>query len=188
MRHRRAWACASPGRGSAARNQAKERQGEGAKNAKWRESALAGGDAAGCGFLERRGAVTVIGVSPMMGSSVRFGNRWVGIVLAAAAASFTACASEGEKAGTSEPVDDWKCGTDSSISGFCACNTPTEKAGRMPTRDCNSDEYVCCTYREGLDWKSCSCHTGAALAERGHTDCAAFAEEFSASEVDSCPP
>jgi hypothetical protein len=131
----------------------------------------------------------VIDVSlKMMGRKMRFGSRQMSVALAGAIALFVACGGEGENDGEAEPVDDWKCGTHSSVSEACRCDTPIEKAGRTPTLDCNGSEYVCCTYSEGPDWKSCSCYTADALAEKGFMDCEAFAEEFSASDVDSCPP
>lgn len=115
-----------------------------------------------------------------------------GGLLAGALAVLAACGSETEPPGEkgSEPgaMDDWKCGTHSSLPGACRCDTPTEKAGRIPTRDCSSSEYVCCTYSEGTDWKACGCLTAAALADRGYADCEALAEEVSQTVVDTCPP
>ena len=113
---------------------------------------------------------------------MRFGSGRMSAVLAGSVALFAACGDEGEKG--AEPLDDWKCGTHTSLPGVCGCDTPLEKAGRTPTLDCNGSEYVCCTYREGPDWKSCYCHTAAALAEKGLTDC----EASEASAVASCPP
>jgi len=117
-----------------------------------------------------------------------FGSGPAGTVLAGALALLAACASADDKGAEPSALDEWKCGTHSSLPGVCGCDTPTEKAGRMPTRDCSSSDYVCCTYKEGAGWKSCSCRTAAALADKGYTDCEALAEEFSESVVATCPP
>jgi hypothetical protein len=110
------------------------------------------------------------------------------VVFASSVAMAAACGSASDKNADGVLADDWKCGTNSSLSGVCRCDTPVEKAGRIPTLDCNSRDYDCCTYKEGLDFKTCSCRTAAALADKGQADCDSFAEEFSERVVDTCPP